>query len=493
LRSWHINKHRILTLAVLGLVGLPTSTWADGITVSPVIVDQEVKKTGETLSFDIKNGAKETFDFSISFKPLGHDPMGAPTEMPSSFKYSAEKMLSTKTPTFTLKPGESKKVAVRIDVPPGRTGGAYAMMYVLGTPKSTKDKAVAVLSRFGVIIELTLPGAKKAAFTAGKIDATQKSVGGDVMLLVPVTSTGDIHVKTGGSVSVTDDKGKEVAKIPLTADNVFPSMVRYIKGTWKAPTTMKGKYKLTASVTGAGGTPTSVTGAVEFLKPGELAQYNAEVRKFALPNTAMKKAVALEANVMNKGNLAFATTNKARVTWRNQKTGEIVATGSMAPAATIAVNDKGTFKGTLAGGLPVGAYRVELEVMSANDRTIAKYMTTQQVIEKEVKMAAKITKISGPGGKQEGILAEFENLSNVEVDAGGRIEITDSNRNTTTIGLDKRHVKVGEKMIFNPPVPADVEPGNYTIKVVIDYGVTEKGPISVEQVVTNKFLTPSKK
>ena len=195
---------------------------------------------------------------------------------------------------------------------------------------------------------------------------------------------------------------------------------------------------------------------------------------------------------MNKGNVPLSS--KARVTWRNQKDNEIVATAMISPTAAIAPKDKGTYKGVLAEGLPMGTYRVALEVLSANDRTIARYETNQQVIEKEIKMAAKINKISGPGGKQEGILAEFENQSNVEVDAGGRIDIIDSKGNKTTIGLDKRHVKVGEKMAFNPPIPEDVEPGNYTIKVVIDYGVDDKGqPVSAEQSATNKYLSPTKK
>src|SRR5438552_124898 len=98
--------------------------------VSPVLIDTTVKKSGDALPpITVSNGTAEDYEIEVSFAPLQHDIDGSPELAPPSYKYSADKLLSTKTAKFKLTPGEKKPITVNVQVPAGRTGGGYAYVY----------------------------------------------------------------------------------------------------------------------------------------------------------------------------------------------------------------------------------------------------------------------------------------------------------------------------------------------------------------------------
>lgn len=467
----------------LAFLGVAAEATAGGLMVSPVIIDTSVKKNGDTLPpVKVTNDASEEWEITVEFLPLGHDLQGAPNTPPDTYKYSAHKMLQAKKPKFKLGAGQSANVEVKVNIPSGRTGGAYAAMYILGKPVKQRQESITSYVRVGVIIELVLPGTAKRQITPGKIYALQETAGGPMTVFVGASVKGDVHEKIGGIVVVTNDKGAEVAKVNLEAANVFPTMTRNIKGTWKAPANLpKGKYKLTATISANGLGNETAYGALEVVKPGTAASYNLIVTKFQTPPVVQKKPVTVEAMVQNKGNVAFAPIG--RVTFYNARN-EVVGAGKLVTSSPIAVNGKGVLKGTIEGGLPTGTYTARLEVMNDADYVMANFTSTQQVIEREVKMAAKISKLTGPNDKEKFVTVEFLNEGNVEVDCEGIVMVADGSGNIVgQIPLEKQHVAAGGTVSYKRGLPEGLEPGLYELRAILNYGGAGPATLTVKHYV----------
>jgi hypothetical protein len=459
------------TAFLLVVAGLASRAEAGGgLIVSPVIVETAVVKSGDVLPpIKVTNDSGEEWEIVVEFLPLGHDLSGAPTTPPESYKFTGHKMLSVKKPRFKLGAGKSANLEVKVTVPKGRTGGAYAAMYVLGIPAKKKDESITSYVRVGVLIELTLPGTAKRQVTPGNVYAAQQGKGTPITLFVGATSKGEVHEKVGGIVVITNEKGAEVAKVNLESANVFPGFTRNIKATWKAPANLsKGKYKLTATLSTPGLGNETAYGTLEVVGVGEAAVHNVLVTKFQTPPIVQKKALSLEAMVQNKGNLAFSP--HANVTFIDAK-GNAVATVKLVAEKPIKVGDKAGLKGALPAGLPTGVYTAKLEVMNDADFVIANFTSTQQVIEKDVQIAGKIAKLTGPNGKEPFVSVEFTNDGNVEVDAEGIVLVVDSSGNTVgQIPLEKQKVAIGGTATYKRGLPEGLEPGLYELRAVMNFG-----------------------
>lgn len=468
-----VTLRRALGAAIVLAVLIGSSQVAlagGGLMVSPVIIDTAVKKNGDTLPpIKVTNAGDEEYEITVEFLPLGHDLDGTPTTPSDSYKYTGHKMLSAKKPRFTLAPGQSSNIEVKVTIPAGRTGGAYAAMYVLGKPKKKQAESITSYVRVGVIIELALPGAAKRQISPGKIYAYQEQKGAPITMHVGASVRGDVHEKIGGVVVVQNEKGAEVAKINLEPANVFPGFTRNIKGTWKAPASLpKGKYKLIATLSAPGLGNETAYGTLEVVNPGEAAQHRVLVTRFQTPPVVQKKPVVLEAAIQNKGNHAFAPAG--RVVFYDVK-GEAVGTARLTAASPIAPNQKGTLKGTLDGGLPTGKYTAKLEIVNDAEFVLANFTSTQQVIEREVKLAGKISKLSGPTANEAFVTVEFTNESNVEVDCEGVVTVADSSGNEVgMIPLEKQRVAANAKVSYKRGLPEGLEPGLYELRAVLNYG-----------------------
>lgn len=462
---------RGLGLAVLvATVQASVTAFAGGLIVSPVIIDTSIKKSGDTLPpVKVTNDSGEDWEITVEFLPLGHDLSGAPTGAPESYRYSGHKLLSVKKPKFKLGAGQSTNLEVKVAAPAGRAGGAYAAMYVLGKPVKNVAESITSYVRVGVLIELTLPGTAKRMISPGKVYAVQDGGKGPITIFAAATVKGDVHEKIGGVVVVTNDKGAQVATVNLEPANVFPTMTRNIKATWKAPATLaKGKYKLTATLSATGTGKETAYGTLEMVKPGEAARHTMLVTKFQTPPVVQKTAVALEASVQNQGNVAFAPVG--RVTYLTAK-GDVAGTARLQAAAPVAAGQKGALKGSLAGGLAPGSYTAKLEVMNDADFVLANFTSTQQVIEKEVKLAGKISKFTGPSAKEAFVTLEWKNEGNVEVDAEGIVMVADSSGNVVgQIPLEKQHIAVGGSASYKRGLPDGLSQGLYELRAVVNFG-----------------------
>ncbi len=464
---------RFLSIATAVGMLLASAGRADaggGLLVTPVVIDQPVKKSGETLPpIKVVNDGTEELDVVINFNSLGHDRTGTPTSPPESYKFNAAKMLSAKPDKFKLAPGKSMDVVVKVNVPGGRTGGAYSTMYILGKPKQKANESITSYIQVGVIIELALPGTPKNRVSPGKVYALQDKPGTPVTLFAGATNLGDTHVKVGGTLVVSNEKGAEVTRLTLEPANVLPTFTRDIKVTWKAPPSLPaGKYKLAATLNGPGLGNETAYGTMQVIKAGELARATGFINNFKTPPVVQKKPIKLEATVTNNGNSPYAPVGK--VTFTDAKGNEIVA-AMLRAQGPLKPGSRGAISGALPAGLSTGKYNAKLELMNDSDFVLANNTQTLQVIEKDVVTKGEISKMIGPSEKEPFVTVEFKNTGNTAVDVEGVINVVDSGGNTVEmVPLEKKAVAVGANVSYKRGLPAGIASGTYDLRAVLTYG-----------------------
>lgn len=452
---------------------------AQSLLVSPVVINAQAQKSGDKLPpVKVTNSGAEEVEVSIRLAPLSHDIHGGPLEAPTNYKYSGKDLFVVKPDKFKLGPGQSRNVVVQVNVPKNRTGGAYAIMYVIGDSAKKKKLSVGASAGVGVLVEVALPGPVKRGTKASKVYATQDKPNGPIDLFVIVRNNGNVHEKLVGSFTVSDPKSKkELAKVPIMPGNVFPEATRHMRGTWKNPPKLApGKYAITAQVGPQGSAGETVVGQLEIVKPGVAASPKAVVTKFATPPTVQKRPLALEAAILNQGNVPLTAVGKLTFT---DEAGKEIAVVALTGKEAIAPGAKGTLTGTLPNGLPPGRFIATLDVSTAIGAPLARFTSIQQVIEKEVILAAKIAKFTAPSAKEPFFTVEFLNEGNAEVDAEGVVLVRDSSGNVVgQVVLEKQRVKPGATASYKRALPKDLEPGLYELVANVTYG--GKSPASAQ-------------
>jgi hypothetical protein len=466
---------------------MASNAQAEGITVTPMVIDKTLTKPTDPLPpVKVTNGTNKVYDVSISFRPLGHDHRGVPLELSDSFKFSGHKMLSANKTKFRLKPGESTSVNLTLKIPGGRTGGAYAVMYVLAEPAESAADAKQTFKaniRMAVAIALGLPGTAKRSYTLGKPNI-QAEPNGDVIVMVPATNGGDGHVRVGGTAKVKDPKGKELAALTFEEGNVYPTMTRYIKAVWRggAKKVSKGTHAVSISTTAQGLPPQTASASIQGLGPGSVAQQKANVVKFPTAPSVKNRPITLEATVANQGNVGFAPVGQVKFI----RVGELepVATATLSGSGSLAPNQKTALKGALAKGLGVGTYKAVLNVQNDAGFPIATYSSTLQVIEKEIKLAGTISKFKAPSAKEPYLTLEFQNGSNVDVDADGVVLVNDAGGNVVgQVILERRRVSAGKSTLYNDKLPEGLDSGAYELRATINYGGPSKATSSLKHYI----------
>ncbi|MFH0902734.1 MAG: hypothetical protein V2A73_19050 [Pseudomonadota bacterium] len=453
------------------LVLSPVEAQAGGMGVTPTTIDFKVKKSGDYLPpIKISNDDTQPWNFSLEIMPLTHNDSGAPTVAPASYQYRGDNVLVVKPEKFSLPAGQTKEVRAQVVIPKGRVGGAYAVVYVLGKPaKDAGATNVGANVRVGVIVEVKLPGESNLRIGAESAYATQEKPDGPVKLNALATNLGNVHDSIGGSISITS-AAKEIARIPIAPATVLPGAARILAGSWTMPKNIApGKYKLTANLTApAVANAATAFGELEVLKAGEIVMPRAVITKLTAPPSVQKKPIIVEASVLNRGNAPLTPTGK--VAFTNEK-GQEVAFSQVVVEKPILPGKREVVKAGIKDGLPPGRYEVALILSSPTKVPLAAFATSMQVIEKEVTLGGEIVQFVGPKGKDKFFVLDFENKSNVEVDAEGIVMVADSNNNVVgQVPLTKKHLGVGGKASFQYDLPEGLDSGLYELRATLNYG-----------------------
>ena len=450
-------------------MGVPQRAVAGpGVQVSPVLISAEIKKNKQYLPpITVKNNGDETIIVRMKFAPLGHELSGAPT-VPKRYKYRGDGLLRVKPNNFKLRPGQSRKVRVQVRVPPKRTGGAYAEMYVQGSPTTKSKGTVVVKTQVGVIFTLAMPGSRQKRMQSRAVFATQEKANGPVSLFAGLKNIGNTHSKVTGTVSVSK-KGKVVGKAHVRSGNILPGFSRNYKATWRAKRKQlaPGTYQLTANLK-ADAMNYTLKGQMVVKRRGELVRHKAALRRFETPPVVKNKPIELKATVANQGNVAFSPVG--RLTFRNSK-GRKVGHTKLTSSRKIKPRKTGVLTGVLPKGLPPGNYRAELKLTSGKALVLAKFNTEQQVIARRIVVQASVAKLLPPSKDKPFVTLELKNESNVAVDSEGIIAVTDARGNVVgQVILDKRQVPIGKSTSYLLGLPEGLSSGVYELRARVNYG-----------------------
>ncbi len=423
------------------------SAGAAGLVVSPTVVTAEVDKDEPLPPVKIKNEDTEPWECALALRPLGQALDGSPRAGAEAYAFSAHTLVTIRQMRLVLQPGETATVAWRA-APPGRPGGGYALLEVKGRPAGVDGPWV----ELDVEVRLTFPGAPRAVLSAGRLDTGQEKVGGPVTLSLRVKNEGDVAMAATASVALSDASGKVVAQAALGPAFVLPGYERNIEGNLPAPP--PGAYGLAGAAVAPGATPVPVTGALEVLRPGEIATHRAALVGAGPDAAPAGGAIRLEAVVENRGNLPLPATGRAVI---RGPAGEVAAT--LAPPSPIPVGRRGTLAG-IAPALPPGDYQVELWVENPAGRLLAAARRTLRV-EGEV-----------PRGTLRIAVAEdasvvFQNAAAAPADATGVLQFLDASGAVTgQVRLDAKRVGAGEAVTWRAALPA----GTAAARALVDFG-----------------------
>jgi hypothetical protein len=431
----------------LGLL-VPLPAGAAGLIVSPTVVTAEVDKEEALPPVKIKNEAAEPWECVLALRPLGQALDGAPRAAPESYPFSAHALVTLRTrPRFVLQPGETAQVVWRAAAP-ARPGGAYALLEVRGRPAGGDGPWVVLDAE----LRLTFPGTARAALSAGRVDAGQEKLGAPVTLSVRVKNDGDAAVTASAAVSVGDANGKVVAQAMLGPALVLPGYERTLEGTLAVPP--PGGYKLGGTIEALGVAPVALAGAIEVLRPGEIATHRAALVSAGPDVAAPGAPIRLEAVVENRGNLPLPATGRAVI-----RGDAMEAVATLAPPSPIPVGRRGTLAG-MAPALPAGQYQVELWVENPAGRSLV--------------AARRMLRVVGdvPRGTLEVALAAdasvaFHNAATVPADAAGVVQFLDAAGVVVSqLRLDPRRAGAGETVTWRAALPA----GAASARALVDFG-----------------------
>lgn len=274
------GKIEVVTIVGLLVVGglLKNAYGTVGISVTPPILDVGVPPgASKAFTVDVRNMGDVTLVVSPKVMDLELSEEGVPLAVKAgTTKYSCAGWISIDTTEFTLSPGEALRRSFKLTVPPGETGGKYAIVVFDAQPLQAelKQPHLTVATRTGTIVMETIP--RRLARSGEIIGVTAKVTSDSVKIEAIFQNTGDVHLKIKPSCVIKDTAGAIVDRVKMDAGTgtVLPSGKRLIRGAWANKLRIKpGKYIAEISVEFRGAK--RATGRTEFeIKPRALRGQN---------------------------------------------------------------------------------------------------------------------------------------------------------------------------------------------------------------------------
>lgn len=205
----------------------------EGITLSPVYVEEDLETEQIERTFRVTNTQPEAQDVVVSVQGLGHDLDGNPT-FPELQEGEAALVLDGPA-RFVLDAGETRPLRVTGRFG-GRRPGIYESVVVeLDERGAEPDGGVEVRHRVAAMLLLRGPGAwdESVRAEAAALDDNQD---GTATVEVHVRNTGDVHVRPGGTAAVYDAAGAEIGTVQLESQLIIPELARRLAGevSWPA-------------------------------------------------------------------------------------------------------------------------------------------------------------------------------------------------------------------------------------------------------------------
>ena len=351
---------RIGTAAVATAMILAQSVAQAGIRITPARVQETITPDNNRFSVNVSSTDAMPKRMQVSAVRLAQDLDGSPRfdESPAGLSYGAE-LLSFDIDDFILMPNAAQSVGIKVSPPEGLPSAYAAVMF---TASSVMGEAaeVASVTRLAslMIFDFGTPGPAEGELLGVRV--VQVEPGAAVRVLSTFRNDGTTLASPSGVATVTAPDGSEIGRFAIEQGNTLPGYSRQLVAEWKPSDLVPGIYAVASQVV-LGSRTLSESAEFTVVAPNELAQHRAYVATMRPTASMSDLPIPLSFELANAGNVEIAP--EVSVSVRDSAGVEVAALTSsadaMAPGASVVV------EAPLAIGLPVGAYRVFVEVAAA--------------------------------------------------------------------------------------------------------------------------------
>ncbi len=233
-----MRKGLSITLAVLVVVLAWTvqARAALNLACEPPIIRREILP-GESISFsmNVLNTGDVPCDVTAEVEDLKLTLTGTNVYVPSSASdpWGASGMITLSPAEFTLQPGETKGVSVKVKAPRDLRGGRYAAIFFKGVQSGVKGPIILAI-RPGSLLFLTVKGSEKPQAVIGDIYLASSGDGGRPKICATLKNEGNVHITASGKAGLFKSTGETVTNIDFTpgggtilpgGERVFESML----------------------------------------------------------------------------------------------------------------------------------------------------------------------------------------------------------------------------------------------------------------------------
>lgn len=478
-----------LWIALFTLFFLAGSMQA-GIRITPRLIFKHLTKEEMSFSLQITHIGGEGENLNIKVIPAGLKVglSGEPQPKESEEeKEEASRIFQIEPQEFSLPPGASKIVKVKVNPPPGKEGGIYKM--IIFQVENLKIQIGGIkpdIVRIPLPVLLTLPGPSKVEGKITGVEIKQKESSGAILIGTKFLNTGNIHFSPSGKVLIKKESGEEIAQIPIPSHTAFPGYTRVFPALWEAPDLAAGRYE--TKVIMEIRKDFTVTSSERFiiLSDGRLAQSKGDIFKFTAAKVQEKEPVVFDYSFKNEGNVSLTPRGTVQIL---DAQGKLIAKLKAKPKEVPSKEDT-SFRVVYKKGLPKGEYKAHLKVEYGKEDYGGAKETGKEISffisGEKTEVQVRITKFFIKWLRENGLLKAtltIENLSEGEIDIEGFINLR--NREGKIIGqilISKTRIKPHPSRQLEKSWQGEVLPGSYKAEVNLIYG---KGKIISAQTFFN--------
>ncbi len=478
-----------LWIALFTLFFLAGSMQA-GIRITPRLIFKHLTQEDMSFSLQITHIGGEGENLNIRAIPTGLKVglSGEPQPKESEKeKEEASRIFQIEPQEFSLPPGASKIVKVKVNPPPGKKGGIYKM--IIFQVENLKIQIGGIkpdIVRISLPVLLTLPGPSKVDGKITSIQIKQKESSEAILIETKFLNTGNIHFSSEGIILIKKESGEEIAQIPIPSHTAFPGDIRLFPALWEAPDLAAGEYE--AKVIMEIRKDFSVTSSENFiiLSDGRLAQSKGEILKFTLAQVQEKEPVVFDYSFKNEGNVSL--TPRGTVQIFNVQ-GKLIAKLKAKPEEVPPKKDA-SFRVVYKKGLSEGEYKAHLKVEYGEENYGGAKETGKEISffisGDEMEVQVRVTEFLIKWLKGNGLLEytlTIENLSEDEINIEGFVNLRNSKGKIIgQILISKTRIKPSSSRQLEKSWQGEVLPGSYKAEANLIYG---KGKIISAQTSFN--------
>lgn len=249
----HRGSRLLLAFLLVGAAAAPAPAYADDptsatLSVTPPTFEADAdpgQTVTETVTVTNDSNAARRIDATVQdFQAVGEHGQAALCSENCAFPIAS--WMSVQPAQATVGVRSRQDFQVRIAVPKGAGPGGHFGAVVL-TPHPTDAPGVRVVGAVTSLVLLRVSGAvhesaSLASFRATAVPASANEDAkpharfghGPVGFAARVRNDGNVQVRAGGTIDISNARGKRVATIVVPEQRVLPGSIRELRATWDA-------------------------------------------------------------------------------------------------------------------------------------------------------------------------------------------------------------------------------------------------------------------